>query len=87
MTSFEDEFREELRSHFGMREDDARLIAEQGARFKAEMRLDDSPRDLVRRMEMAGHVDPIDRWNVVVDVLYADSEPIADEESTNPYQL
>lgn len=87
MTSFEEEFREELRSHFGMREEDARRIAEQGARLVAETDCDDSPEDIVQRMDMDENIDPLHRWNIAAGILYGGSWSLEDEGGKNPYQI
>lgn len=87
MTSFEEEFREELRSHFGMGEEVAGQIAEQGARMKEETDLEDTPKELAQRMDMDELIGPINRWNTVAGILYGGSWSIEGEEDKNPYQI
>ena len=88
MSEFKSEFRDFLAWKIDATPEKAERIAEMAEKMREETDLDDSPTELIERMQKRQYEDPIDSWNAVAGFLDAEYWNIGDEDGgTNPYQI
>lgn len=85
---FKSEFKHRLKEEFGTPETQAERVADLAARFYEDNNRDDTPEELIERMEKRVGEGAKQKWNVVVGFLDASHWSLGDQEAgDSPYKL
>lgn len=87
MAKFETEFKRRLKEEFRASDREVHLVTEQAVRFRKDNDREDSPEELIERMEKRVGKGAKEKWNGVIGHLYGPSYSTEGVPEPNPYKL